>query len=340
MSVLRTNLCAWSVDELDETGGSGGVFLSSPTQGLSVGSVSTTESGDVRITVEGDLSVVEGSSTSVVEGDGGNIFLDAAGNIDAANLDTSGSLRGGNIEITSGEGDITATGAIASSSQDGRSGNVTLDAAGSVNILGIEAGGDTSGGNISIISDSENSVNAQETLTTSSENGSAGNVNIDSNGNITLAGIAASGRQQGGNATISTRANLDITGGTVETSSGEGVAGNVSFDASGDVALSDILSGGLQRGGNISIDSQGNVDTSFGRLDASSQTGDGGSVAIDATGAIAVGEINTDGLQSGGQLRLASQSNIETTGNLFSTKNLLRTISSSSAGIILILLFT
>ncbi|MDY6804777.1 MAG: CHAT domain-containing protein [Cyanobacteriota bacterium] len=311
-----------SVDNLDATGGSEGVFLSSPTQGMSVGNILTTGGGLVEITVEGDLSVVEGISTfSVESGEAGNIFLDAAGNIEAANLDSSGSLRGGDIDITSRGGDITATGAIASSSQSGIAGNVTLDAAGSVNILGIEAGGDTSGGNISIISDSENSVNAQQTLTTSSENGSGGNVNIDSNGNVTLAGIAASGRQQGGNATISTRANIDLTGGSVQTSSGEGLAGNVSFNAAGDVDLSDILSGGLQRGGNITITSQGNVDTSFGRLlDASSQTGDGGGVDITATGAIAVREINTSGLESGGQLRLASsQSNIETTGNLNSS---------------------
>jgi CHAT domain-containing protein len=310
-----------SVDGLSGTSGSGGVFLTSPTRGLTVNNVSTT-GGDVELAVEtsGDLSVVEGISTFVEGGDGGNIFLEAVGNIEVANLDTGGSLQGGNIELTSSSGDITATNSINSSSPDGSGGSVTLDAAGSVNILGIEAGGNAAGGNISIISDSENTVNVRELLTTSSENGSGGNVDINSNGNVNLAGIAASGSQQGGNINITSLGNIDTSAGSLDASSQTGSGGNVNLDAAGAIATGEINTSGLRQGGQLRLASQNNIQTT-GNLNSSSSEGIAGSVTIQATGDVilggnitSIGEVaggNVDISTTGGNINL-SNSNIET----------------------------
>ncbi len=145
-----------SVDELlDATSGSGGVFLSSPTQGLSVGNVSATGGGDVELTVEGDLSVVEGISTSVVEGDGGNILVEAAGNID------------------------TTSGNLSTSSQEGVGGEVNLTAVGEVVTGNVATAGFQGGGDITLTSETADVDTTGSNLDVSSATGNDGNVVIN-----------------------------------------------------------------------------------------------------------------------------------------------------------------
>ncbi len=158
-----------SVDELlSGEAGSGGVFLTSPTRGLTVNNVST-PGGDVELTVEGegDLSVVDGISTSVEEGDGGNISLTAEGNINttSANLDAS--------------------------SQTGVGGEVNLTAVGEVVTGDITTAGVESGGNITLTSETADVDTTAGNLDVSSESGSDGNIFVNGE-NISIDSITFS----------------------------------------------------------------------------------------------------------------------------------------------------
>ncbi|HEY9831042.1 MAG TPA: CHAT domain-containing protein [Stenomitos sp.] len=70
-------------------------------------------------------------------------------------------------------------------------------------------------------------------------------------------------------------------------------------------------------GGRITITSNsGNIDTSAGTLNTSSTNGNGGAIALSASGNVATGNILSNGAAQGGDISLTSRSGAVTSGNL------------------------
>ncbi|MEM1170556.1 MAG: CHAT domain-containing protein [Cyanobacteria bacterium P01_H01_bin.35] len=119
------------------------------------------------------------NSNTTLENNGGDINIDAQGDIITGEINSSGDLIGGNININSQTGriEITTVG-IDSSSENGRAGNVTINAATDLDTENINAKGKQSGGNIDIAS--ENTLNLRA-ISTSSDSIETGNISITGN---------------------------------------------------------------------------------------------------------------------------------------------------------------
>lgn len=157
-----------NINTLEGTTGSGGAFLNSPTQGLTITQLRTFNNGEIVITatgniiaegtistsnvnsssaisttgnitlesINGDINTTNGwlYSNNTFDGDAGNIRLTADGNITTGSM-TFSSLSGqsGNINLSSNTGEInTVGGLLDSSASNGSAGNITLTAPGNI----------------------------------------------------------------------------------------------------------------------------------------------------------------------------------------------------------------
>ncbi|WP_017718435.1 CHAT domain-containing protein [Kamptonema formosum] len=261
---------------IDTTGGG---LSSYSTQG-SAGSVTLTASGDIKT---GQIESMAGFSADQLCDYSGCVlnFTPLEGSI----------ATGGNITIESSGGGVdTSTGALNTMSSGGAAGNVTINAAGHVEIATIRSEGPSRGGNISIRSDSQNSINASGNLDTYSTNGTAGDITTTSPGSITLAGnITSYGSTESGDITVTSNSN-NVTTNTITTQAGSGPSGNITVNGN-NIAAGNLDSIGSLGAGNIQVSAGGNVTT----LNIQSRTdeGDSGNINVSAGEDISTGNQST-----------------------------------------------
>ena len=153
--------------------------------------------------------------------------------------------------------------------------------------------------------------------------GAAGNVAITASKHIELEGSVAgyalysAGADRGGSVALTSLAGaISIIDGRVSNESPDGTAGAVTLAAQDDISLRSIESEGLQRGGDILIDSEtGSISVSRD-LDSFSAEGRGGSVSLLAEGDIETQDVRTFGAQESGDVLIVSESGSISTVNI------------------------
>ncbi|WP_413168032.1 filamentous hemagglutinin N-terminal domain-containing protein [Capilliphycus salinus ALCB114379] len=113
-----------------------GVTLGGDANRNSIRSDGLRRGGNIEITSSaGEINIPGELNSFSSEGEAGNVTIDANNSVTLGNNDTSvyairsyGSQQGGNIEITSSVGEINIGGKLDSYSEQGRAGNVTLNA--------------------------------------------------------------------------------------------------------------------------------------------------------------------------------------------------------------------
>ncbi|MEQ9549004.1 MAG: CHAT domain-containing protein [Coleofasciculus sp. G3-WIS-01] len=254
----------------------------------------------------GSISVGEIRTTDTNDG---TIILSATGDISTFNIQTGERLtndRGGDIEIISSGGSIS-TGTI---STDGTNtsdaGNITLEAAGDIFVKNLSASTEFgNGGNINVTSGGKIDMTSQGSVSSSGDN-QAGNITFVADGDIELVNIG------GGDISItSTGGNINMLAstlcGSVDFCDISG--GNINLEATGN-----IITAGIAANGNINLKAGGTIDTSTffslggfsdgGLLDASSTSGTGGNITLEAGSTIIAGDLDASGSQSGGDITL------------------------------------
>ncbi len=345
--------------------------------------------GNVEVNAR-DLQVTGGAllfTSTAGEGDSGNVILNieetarfegvssvtGVGGGVRSSVEPSGIGRGGNIEVTAGNLDVT-NGAqlLASTFGQGNAGNVVLDIEETANFDGInpltglsptgvgsniELGGIGRGGNIEVTAGNLNVTNGAQLLASTFGQGNAGNVVLDIretarfdgvdavNGIVSGTGssVEAEGVGRGGDIELTAR-NLEVSNGAqlLASTFGEGDAGNVilnieeisRFDGVSPVtgigsgARSSVEIGGVGRGGNVEVTTR-NLEVSNGAqlLASTFGEGDAGIVMLDieetarfdgvnpATGinpTSAASSVEQGGVGRGGNVELAAR-NLEVT---------------------------
>ncbi|MBE9042616.1 CHAT domain-containing protein, partial [Oscillatoriales cyanobacterium LEGE 11467] len=263
------------------------VFLDSPTQGITIGGVTgniagieTQPEGDVVLTALGDITISESIDTSNSDLfnilSSGNITLESTGgNIQTGTLNTfSFTGLGGNIQITAA-GDISSTGNIRATSGG----------------LNQEPGGDiifNSGGTIDTTG---------STLTSRSTSDAGGQIQLTAVGNIDTGNIDAYSNDSStidkGNIVLNSIGNINTRGGSLN-ANGDVGGGNISVTAAGNITTGNLSTASDNDGsGNISLNSNGTIDTTAGTLNTSSASGNAGDVSLNGTGNISTGDIDT-----------------------------------------------
>ncbi|MBC1218781.1 filamentous hemagglutinin N-terminal domain-containing protein [Nostoc sp. UCD121] len=221
--------------------------------------------GDITLTSRnGEIDTSRGNIVSTTGNErGGAISFEAFGNITTAGVSSfigaGGDGDGGNITLTSRNGSINTRGKIVSSTPDGNSGNIDLQANGNITIENeiasriLEAGAGTGrAGTIDIISDTGNinlvgedtpaaienirQRNLIRDIRSSTPNEIGGNIRlIASQGQIT---VTPTGRGQ----TVQIAPNEnDTTGWKLRAESSNGVAGDVTVTALGNIQSPNII---------------------------------------------------------------------------------------------------
>jgi filamentous hemagglutinin family protein len=266
------------------------------------GNINLTAVGDITFDGE-DLEQLGSGATSLVNpkavGDAGDIIISTGGNLTLANrgrveANNNGSDQGngGNVSIDVG-GNLTVDGeknskgfgsnigSLVNNSATGDSGNIAI----------------STGGNLTL-------SNEGQVIASNSATGNSGNITISTGGNLTLSNegqVIASSSATGnsGNITISTGGNLtSSSGGKIDTNiNAQGNGGDITIDAMGDItfegedfngdgsgATSLVGEDGSGNAGNITISTQGKLSlTDGGRVDASSNRGQGNAGSVDIT---------------------------------------------------------
>ncbi len=322
------NLDAYAIN-----GTGGNIALNAP-QGVTTSHISSfgrANSGHVNVSSTlGDINTNVIFSVSD-NGHGGNITLNAPqGAITTSHLASYAALQGGTINITSGSQFNINGATINSYATTGAAGDVTitqqesLTLGGDADRIAIWSQGNTAGGNITLTSH-DGAIASEGSLESFSSNGTAGNVTLNGNGNITPKGIRSEGAQQGGSITITSgNGTIDSSNGGLNSYSSAGTAGDVNLTASGDITTSTIRSEGYTQGGNIGITSNAGAIATADSLNSFSETGTAGTVNLSANHNITTQEIRSEGAQRGGSITLNS-----TTGTIDSSNGGLNSYSSA-----------
>ncbi|WP_287273321.1 MULTISPECIES: CHAT domain-containing protein [unclassified Okeania] len=238
----------------------------------------------------------------------GNITLNARENITiglltASALNPEKPTTGGDITIASQTGEINATTAIETFSERGTAGNVTIMAEEQIHLENIRSQGAEGGGDITIDSRSENSIDAQGELNTFSTEGIAGNVTLTSPGNITISGIRSEGREQGGEITVESEiGNINSTGGNIDSFSEQGIGGNVTLTAPESVNLANVSSFGATESGDLIIQSS-TATVNTGNVTTQAPAGSSGSIVINGE-EVGTGDLTSIGTTSAGAINV------------------------------------
>ena len=278
-----------------KTTGSGSITISG-NRDLLINSL-TNAGGNINLkSSEGNINSSFGtldSSSSV--GNGGNIAIDAAGNIRVAGINTSGNTQGGSVSLTSANNRVTVTNNINTSATTGKGNNITVSAPLQIAqpTITFNTAGSTGNGNI-IFNNTINGI----TPGSNSLILQAGTGNISFNNSV-------------GN--IIPLNTLNITGGNINSIAPMNLAASgLNINASGDVNLANILTtdsgiinilatGNITTqnmttaGGNITLESSNNIDTTAGILNSLSTAITSGVVNLTATNTINTGTIITGG---------------------------------------------
>lgn len=244
-----------------------------------------------------DIEAVNGISISSVTanadnltGNAGDINIESQqGDINIGSIESSpgfaSSGAGGEVTVTSSQGNIE-TRSINTGAFSDNPGNVTLQAGGSVAISDIQTFSDNGdGGNVLI--EAEGDIETINEILTFSNTGNAGNVTVQGDGSVMMnAPIAAeSNSGAGGNVLVEAQNNIQVNE-SISTASDNGNAGTITLEAGGfiDASLADAETAEAF---------QLNEPLEEFTLDASSASGNGGEVALQANDNIIVGFINS-----------------------------------------------
>ncbi|CAN1208754.1 Filamentous haemagglutinin FhaB/tRNA nuclease CdiA-like TPS domain-containing protein [Tumidithrix helvetica PCC 7403] len=259
----------------------------------------------------------------------GDISLIAGGNITVNSIDTattyiSGTLRGGNVTVQAG-GNILTTGTSSGTSSGVTGGLYSIIASASPNTAG-------NAGNISLISTNGAIDVSSGRVHAVGFQGSGGNITFQAAGNIktgsgdTPFAAVSSGITNGG---IGNAGNISMTSfnGAIDTSLGDldagnaniGNAGNIFLQAANNIITSNVIAssgdGIPGNSGQITLISQaGSINTTAGQLIVRSDNGNAGTVSLQASGDINIGQILGTGSLGGGSINLTSINGAINTG--------------------------
>ncbi|NET40421.1 CHAT domain-containing protein [Okeania sp. SIO2B3] len=323
--------------------------------------------GDITLTAEGIIDTSAGVLESFSSlGNGGNISITSKGDLttgavfstagdpdvgDSANNNTTrttqteiNSGNSGNISIESTEGAVTITAEIDTVGEAGNAGDITIKAFGDIKTESIESRtGGGEGGDITIESRSGTvdtrvatintmgtEVEADAGIFSASEKGNAGNITINSQGDVSTGNINSSSLNgRGGNITLESTGGIDTSSGEISSLSQTGDAGNVTLGSNGDLITGNINSTSQNgQGGNITLlSTNGNIDTTGVTVDtmgneevagifSASEEGNAGNITITSNENLTTGNIDSNSMNgNGGNIALESISgNINTTG--------------------------
>lgn len=276
-------------------GGAGGTVTLHGFGNITTGRMKTND-GDINLlSRNGDINTSAGTldTTSAA-----NIFIEARGDITTGNITSQGgkiSLESSNLSID------TRGGTLDSSSDKGNGGAIDMLASGDLTTGDIIS----DGGNITLTSLSfDATINTTDgILDSSSDTGNGGAIELKADNNITTGNIISVG------GSISLRADeINTSSGTLTSSSTTGEGGAIKLEALDFITTGSITSDG----GLISLlaarDITGNINTSGGNIDSSSDTGNGGAIQFEAGDFITTGNITSDG----GKIRLTSLGGLDT----------------------------
>ena len=285
------------------------------------------QGGEIRITT-GELSVTNGAqlvADTRGQGDAGSIIIDARERVSFdgnktdvfSNVAQTGTGKGGEIRITTGELSVTNSAQLVSStSGQGDAGSIIIDARERISFdrgyafSSVEQTGTGNGGEIRITTGELSVTNGAQLSASTREQGDADSIIIDArervsfdgNNTSTFSNVSQTGRGQGGDIRITTD-KLELTngGGLIASSSGQGDAGDVEvsagsirFDLGG--ISSETASGD---GGNITLSVQDILLLRRGSLISTTAgtalaAGDGGNITINTPFIVAVPSENSD----------------------------------------------
>ncbi len=233
------------------------------------------------------LRLKAGTTVSVGPGSGSRVLGLLAGSIV---LEPGARILGGGddavvlLEARRGDVELQAAGttgsrilvdATAGSTRSGSAGSIGIEAAGSITIAGTldasASGEDSAGGSIDLVAGGSVALSRDVAFGASGPGSWGGTFSVEAGGPVSIGGaLLGAGTGQGGEVAIASLSAISVTR-RVDLAGGapDGAGGALSLVADGDVALSQVTAGG-------GSGSDGNC-------------GDGGSVTIDAGGAIALG---------------------------------------------------
>jgi filamentous hemagglutinin family protein len=277
------------------------------------------------------------AATDTGTGSGGNITFKAGGDI-IAEADifagvSFGEGFGGNITITSSNGSIdTSAGTLNSSSENGTSGAIVLDAADEINASEIDSSSTNgSGGKIDL--SAGNQITISDAIRFGSTDKGGDSLTLNTSGEITLpetlsiggADIVAGNINPLSNLVFSSDESINTQGGSLSLTFADGfnvnnaistTGGNFSLTGRGAIALQSPID---TDGGTITI--TGNtIDAIAATLDSSSTTGAGGNISLMAENNLLAGTLNAASTtSSGGNISLESQTGAVESGDLIAT---------------------
>ncbi|MEG3859598.1 beta strand repeat-containing protein, partial [Microcoleus sp. herbarium12] len=244
----------------------------------------TNNAGNITIQANNGITIGVGNSAISSYSDKGNgsnlIFYTTNGKINIGDIFVQGKL-GGNIRITNMNGDIT-TGALITSNDSNvpslatnRGGTINITAGGNITTSTIQSIGAEDGGSITL--KSGGSINTIGGIINAIGGNSGGNISLEANSNITTAGIGSALLLSGfnansGNLRIQSGGNINTTAGPIITAAANGKGGDITINAGGTLATSNINSRTFApsttvTGGNIDLKAKesitvgGNIET-------------------------------------------------------------------------------
>ncbi|NER35211.1 MAG: CHAT domain-containing protein [Oscillatoria sp. SIO1A7] len=310
----------------DSESGNGGMISVRSQVGdiVSAGEINAAgEEGGGAITITatgGSIDVTAGEITSSSsEAVGGEIILEAVGDIATDNINSTGLLGGGEIDLTSETGTIAAK-TIASDSVGGVAGRVSLNANGQIDFEGGSVRGYLGGGTISIVSETGGIDAAGGTLAADSDAGNGGNVGLEAEGDIATGSIQvfSLGDRTVSGGEIRVESSLGaIATGSLESYIDLGTGGNITLNAAAGISAEDIDSHGFGGGGDIRInasllksnseDATATGSLNVGSVESFSHGGVAGTVLLSAFDDTRTGNINAIGHFGGGDISITSQ---------------------------------
>ncbi|MGD1808990.1 beta strand repeat-containing protein, partial [Dapis sp. BLCC M126] len=271
--------------------GEGGTININPTQvfqleGQIITETTGTENGGTITIKTGEMSAPNStiSAKSTNTGNAGDIEITAQENITTGIItseanNTTEISDGGNISITSEQGEINATQAIQSFSNRGNAGDVTLQAKTDITNHTISSHGQKQGGQITITSETGNIDTSGGTLANYSGGGNGGDVTIEApGGNITANNIYTFADADGGTINLKAGNNINLIENTKIISASE-PSTNSETENPG-------------KGRDITLQAGNNINTIGARIYSGADDGDTGKINIIADGAIETGQID------------------------------------------------
>ncbi|NES20248.1 MAG: S-layer family protein, partial [Symploca sp. SIO3E6] len=274
------------------------------------------DGGAIALTsTQGKIDTTPGTLTSASDsGNAGEIELIAnhditTGDIQAVSIDGDG----GAIALTSTQGKIDTTpGTLTSASDNGDAGEINLIADSDITTGDIQAFSiDGDGGAIALTSTQGKIDTTPGTLTSASDSGNAGEINLIADSDIKTGDIQTFSIDGDGGAIVlnSTQGTIDTTPGTLISASERGDAGEIDITANSDITIGNLQAVSRKgNGGDITLRSNnGEIETTGGIVNSGSISREGGDITFTANDDLRLtGIINTSGNLVGGDITLQS----------------------------------